>query len=479
MTVRTADSLVSSLLYLGVGRAGVVCMNLVATSCLAHALGAGNFGINSFAISYVAYFLIVVNLGYETFLTREIAYDMSRMRELVGSMITMRLFIAFIMATLLLASITVFHLSPLAKIMILIQGINLFTTASALTCVYQGLQRMRVVACREFMGGLCYVIGVVWLIRRPEDVVLAALLAAGTPILMNGTLFFHYASEFGLPHIRFPRREDFRLASRSMSYFWSVLMITITYNIHIVLLGLLRSDTDVGLFAVGWKLFNFSVVIPNLISTLFLPRIAGLTSNPAERARMAQIYMQTILICATPIAMFGGALIPQILIVLFGSAYLSAGSTVALLMVNGLVVAVNIGFGVPLVAVGRQNAFLRVVAFGAAAGVLLNLLLIPHFGPEGAGAGTLVDEIVILAMFMREKTEVSISGTLSFGLRCMVAAVPAALAVHLIGSLPIMQGDPMAAIVAGGAVGLTIYVLILHILRVDLMNFVADLRGLR
>ncbi len=264
-----------------------------------------------------------------------------------------------------------------------------------------------------------------------------------------------------------------------MAYFWSVLAITITYNIHIVLLGLLRSDTDVGLFAVGWKLFNFAVVVPNLISTLFLPRIAGLTGQPLERLRMAQIYMQTILVCATPIAMFGAALIPQILMILFGPAFLSAGNTVALLMVNGLVVSVNIGFGIPLVAVGRQSAFLRVVAFGAVAGVALNLALIPHFGPEGAGVGTLVDELVILAMFMWEKPEVSVSQTLDFGLRCLVAAAPAALVVHLIGGMPIMQGDPMAAIVVGGAVGTAIYVLILRILRVDLLHFVADLRGLQ
>jgi O-antigen/teichoic acid export membrane protein len=479
MSTRTAESLVSSLLYLGLARAAVVCMNLVTTSRLAHVLGAENFGANSFAISYVSYFLIVVNLGYETFLTREIAFDTSRLRQLVGSVITMRLLLAAGMCVLLLGSTIFLHISPVARVIVMIQGINLFTSAIALTCVYQGLHRMRVVAAREFMGSFFNVAGVMWLVHRPEDVLLAACISAGTLILTNGTLLSQYAKEFGLPRIRVPHREDWLLARRSMAYFWSVLMITVTYNIHIVLLGLMRGDADVGMFSVGWKLFNFAVVVPNLISTLFMPRIASLTSQPMERLRMAQIYMQTVIVCAMPIALFGAALIPQILMVLFGPAYLPAAGTVALLLANGLVVAVNIGFGIPLVSVGRQKAFLRVVAFGAAAGVILNLALIPHFGPAGAGFATLVDEIVILGMFIWDDPEVPVAQTLDFGLRCLVAAAPAGLVVHFVGSLTILHGSDIAAIVAGGAVGTVIYVLILRVLRIDLVHFVADLRGLQ
>ena len=49
MSTRRSDSLLSGIAYLGTARAMVLCMNLVGTSRLAHALGATNFGINSFA----------------------------------------------------------------------------------------------------------------------------------------------------------------------------------------------------------------------------------------------------------------------------------------------------------------------------------------------------------------------------------------------------------------------------------------------
>ena len=157
-------------------------------------------------------------------------------------------------------------------------------------------------------------------------------------------------------------------------------MVTLTYNMHILLLGLMRSESEVGLFSASWKLFNFAVVLPNLISALFMPRIANQSGRPHERRESTQIYMQTVLMCAVPIVVFGEALAPQIITVLFGVAYLPALPSVALLLLNALVVSLNIGFGTPLIAVGRQRLFSRVMTTGAAFGLIFNLILIPPFG---------------------------------------------------------------------------------------------------
>ena len=479
MSARKSDSLLSGIAYLGTARALVLCMNLVGTSRLAHALGATNFGINSFAVSYVAYFLIVVNLGYETFVTREIARDATRLRRLVDSMVTMRLLIGTIVAFLLIASLFLLRLSPIGRLVILIQGIGLFSSAIALTCVYQGLQQMRVVATREFLASLINMTGILWLVHTPADLVLAACVSAATVVLTNVPILVRYTRDFGLPRLHVPQADDWRTAHTSMAYFWSVLMITITYNIHIVLLGLLRNDTDVGLFSAGWKLFNFAVVVPNLISTLFLPRIANLTARPAERMKSTEIYMQTIIVCAVPVTMFGMVLIPQILMLLFGPAYLPASRTAALLLLNAMVVALTIGFGTPLVAVGRQKAFLRVVACGAAVGVLFNLILIPRFGPEGAAIGTLLDELTVLGVLVWDRPEVSVGRTSDFALRCLVAVVPAAFLVHLVTRLPMVKDFNLAVVVLAGLAGTMTYLLVLRLMRIDFRQFASGLRTLQ
>jgi O-antigen/teichoic acid export membrane protein len=454
-------------------------MNLLATSHLAKTLGAENFGTNSFAISYIAYFMIVVDLGYETFLAREIAFDPTQVRRLVNSTIPMRLMIAVVMFLLLMASLRVLHSSRLGERVLLVQGFNLFSSAIGLTSVYQGLQRMRVVAGREFMLSFVNMTGLLCLVRQPDDVVLAACITVGTAALTNGTILACYARDFGLPRLRFPGRAEVAQARQSMTYFWSVLSITLTYNMHLVLLGVMRSDAEVGLFSAGWKLFNFAIVIPNLISTLFLPHIANRATRPAECGQSTEILMETVLLCGVPVTVIGEALIPQILTILFGPAYLPASGAVSLLLLNALVVTLNIGFGMPLVAMGRPRDYLRVLAIGAAVGLISCLALIPPLGIMGAAFGTLLDEITILILFVTTRPAVSIIHTLDFGARCLLAVAPGAALAHFIPTLPLLAGSSFAGLVAGGSVGVIGYLVGLRLLRIDPIEFAVGLKHLR
>ncbi len=177
--------------------------------------------------------------------------------------------------------------------------------------------------------------------------------------------------------------------------------------------------------------------------------------------------------------MFGSLLTPQILDLLFGPAYLPASRTVVLLLLNALVVSFNIGLGTSMLAIGRQHAFLRVVAVGAGLGVILNALLIPYFGGEGAAVATLLDEAAIFGLLCRERPEVPGPPVIDFTVRCVFAIVPAASAVHLVPLLSAIQESNLAMVVIGGAAGSLVYALALRLLRVDLLHFAADLRRLQ
>jgi O-antigen/teichoic acid export membrane protein len=479
MKAAPSQSVLGNLGYLGGARVATLCMGFVTTSHLAHVLGTENFGITNFSIAYISYFMIVVGLGYDTFLTREIAHDQTQLVRLVNSMISVRLTLALGMILVLYVSLPFLDLSTIGRSVVLIQGFLLFTSAIGLTPVYQGLQRMRVVAYREFFANLLSMVGILVLVRAPEDVIAAAYISIVVPLVTNGLLLSHYVQEFRFPRIRFPGRRELQYARASLTLFWSMLMVTLNFNMHILLLGLMRTQTEVGLFSASWKLFNFAIVLPSLISALFMPRIANQTDMPHERRESAQIYMQTILMCAIPITVFGEALAPQIITVLFGAAYLPALPSVALLLLNALVVSLNIGFGTPLIAVGRQQLFLRIMTVGAVLGLVSNLILIPRFGIIGAAAGTLIDEMSILVMLVANRPEGSLPHAGDAGLRCLLAAIPAGIIAHLAPMLPLAAGSNLAGLLIGGAAGGTTYLLALSLLRIHILDFAATLRGLK
>jgi O-antigen/teichoic acid export membrane protein len=177
--------------------------------------------------------------------------------------------------------------------------------------------------------------------------------------------------------------------------------------------------------------------------------------------------------------MFGSLLAPQILGLLFGPAYLQAAPVVVVLLLNALVVALNIGLGTTMLAMGRQNRFLRVVATGAGIGVVLHAVLIPLYGAEGAAIATLADEAAILLLLFRGCPEMAVPKVIDFTMRCVLAIIPAAAAVHFVPLLPVVQKSNLWMVLTGGAMGSIIYALALRALRIDLRHFAADLRGLR
>jgi O-antigen/teichoic acid export membrane protein len=475
----TPEPILSSLLRLGGARCSVIVMNLIAISHMARALGIENFGLTSFAMSYAAYFIIIVNLGYEVALTRQIASNRQCMIPLVNSVLTMRLILAALMSLLLVCSLSLLKLTSTGRIVILIQLVTVFGSAVALTSVYTGLQRMRTVALREFTAGAFNMTGMLLLVHGPDDVILAASVSAVTILLANATILVRFAREYGIPRLHLPGRFDAEQAWMSMTYFWSILMTAVTYNSHLLLLGLMSNEFEAGLFAAGWKLFNFAVVLPNLLSTLFLPRIANLARDPAARARSSEIYMQACIVCGIPIAIIGEALVPHVLGLLFGSAYLPASRTVSLLLLNALVVTLNIGLGIPLLAVGRQKSYMWVVTCGAAAGLVLCIGLIPLLGAEGAALGTLANETLMLGLFIMLRPEFSIGLTVEFGLRCLLSVIPAATLAHFVANLYPIAGSDFAAVVIGGGVGVAMYVLVMRLLKINLLNLAADLKTLQ
>lgn len=469
------NSLLVNMLFLVSSRVATTVMNIFTVSHLAKALGVGSFGIYNFGLAYISYFLVVVNLGYETYLARETARRPATICHLAGSAIAIRLLLAGAMTSLLLISFLVLNLSTEVKLVLIILSSMLFSAAANLSGVYQGLQRMQLVARREILGAFCNLVGTILLVHNSSDLLIAAIVSSGSTMLTNGLLLWQYLNEFGSPLVRKSRRFFLPHARRSIAYFWTMLLIVISYNTPVVLLGLMRSEAEVGLFSAGWKLFSVATTVPALVSTLFLPRFAAAGNQPTGKAQTSEAYFKLMLLCSLPVSVIGSALAEKIVLVLFGPAFSEISDIIILFLVNAFVVSLNVAFSTPLMAGDRQKDVVRIGATGVLAGIGLDFLLIFFWGVKGAALACLATDILILALYINTRPEIALAPAFHFFGKCVLAAIPTYFAIMLVQNY-VSRMPPLIIILICSGVGSAIYLVALFSMRVGIGNLLTELR---
>jgi O-antigen/teichoic acid export membrane protein len=173
-------------------------------------------------------------------------------------------------------------------------------------------------------------------------------------------------------------------------------MLQIYWSMDQVLLGLLTNKAEVGQYAAAAKL---PVVLSGFIQiwmSAIYPHAAKLfTHDPDALRRQLGGFTSLSVVVALPLAAGSAILGTSIIAGLFGPAYSQAGPTFAILMVASAIVVVAINFTSLAMAVDQERTFALSVTIASVVNVLLNLLLIPLYGPVGAAIATVVAELLV------------------------------------------------------------------------------------
>lgn len=191
-----------------------------------------------------------------------------------------------------------------------------------------------------------------------------------------------------------PTPEDFpqrrMLAFNSLSIVLILLLMSL-YHVDILMLQLMSgSNEQVGYYRAALKLAEFLWFIPMALQTVFVHSMSELWSND-KTERISELAARTTryTFLLTGVMGLGLAALANIAVpIYFGSEYMPAVMPLLLLLPGTL------GFAVarPILAISQGKGDLKfpIIATGTAAGMnfVLNLLLIPRFGMQGAAVST-------------------------------------------------------------------------------------------
>ena len=361
---------------------------------LARVLGPEEFGVFNWAMAFVMYFLLFVDMGFSLIGIREIARDSSIIRKYVNHIITIRSIISVISFIVLVVIALMLNESWDVKMIIIISGINLFANALLLDWVFQGIEKMEIIAICQIVIGAVNLVGVIVFVNSKDDAAAAMLIFMLSLLINSLWLLAYYIKKYGMIKFSYNKKFWKKLFSASIPMGFSnlfVVMITITST---VMLGFLSTKSELGFFTSAYKIFMISILPVAIIQSTFFPVISRAKSIE-ERKSMLEKY--TIIVYSVgAIVCFGIMAYPgEVINILFGNQYNSAIWILQILMINSLLVHFNNTYTAPLIAWNHEKKVLIVMIIGATVNITMNLILIPMFGAVGAAWAIVFGEIAI------------------------------------------------------------------------------------
>jgi O-antigen/teichoic acid export membrane protein len=195
--------------------------------------------------------------------------------------------------------------------------------------------------------------------------------------------------------------------------FASTIQLVITYS-DTLMIGFFMSSDSVGVYGTAIRVSTTMALVLGAAASVFGPRFAALhqRGDSAELENLARRVARGCGLVALPLlAVF--LIFPKPVMSLFGPEFVS-GSTALMILAVGQFVNVASGLvGLLLAMTGHEKRLLQATAVSALLNILLNLILIPRLGIEGAAVATAASLIlinVLYAYLVRRELGMSVVG---------------------------------------------------------------------
>ncbi len=384
-----------------IAQVGRRLLSLVLAALVARYEGAAELGRYALIVTVMGIAGAVADLGLNTLLTREAAREVvpSRQRELLGTVLSLKLMLAAAGYGLLGAVALLAPLPSSTRVLLLIGGFLLLSGAAtgAMAALINARQRMEVTAEVSLAVQALTLIGAWPALAAGWGLVGVMACMAGASLL--GVLFYGaILRRWGLSPLW---RWEFPLwrASLAEAYPFALTgIIAMAYTrLDLLLLGLWQGDLAAGLYSAAYKLWEAVGILPSSLLDALFPELSRLAGNPGYAHRLRRLFYLFgwgLLAGSILIALIGTAGAAPFIAVVYGRGVDPAESAWVFRLLMWAVPAMFLYLlgGHTLYALDRQRQVARAMAVTSAFNIALNLAVIPRWSYRGAAAVMLASE---------------------------------------------------------------------------------------
>jgi len=387
---------------------------LITIPYLSYVLGPAGIGTIGYAQTVAQILLIFVDFGFDLTSTRKIAIHRDEpgiINRIYWTTMTAKAILALVGSAVLIFLALVVYKSPGDRTSLLLANLVLWGNVLTPTWLYQGLQRMSLLAIWVVVIRILLLAPLFLLVKGSGDVGLASGLQFA-PSLFSGLILTAIAFSKGEICFKVETSIESILEEAKDSYhlFLSSALTSIYMYANVLLLRLISGSVGVGYYVAADKITTPLRQLSTPPIQAFFPKICGMYAE-GDHLGVQKIIRRFILVflAAGALMFVGFELFGEWFVQhFFGSKF---HDTFPILRVM-IIVPVIIGVAATLVqlrliASGNQAVLKKIYFVGAIFHILQAPLVIYHWGALGAAYSVVATEVLMTAMIVYASKEVS------------------------------------------------------------------------
>lgn len=369
-------------------------LGLIISMIMARYLGPSNFGLLNYANSIVTFVIPVMRLGIHGVLVQEFVTSKDQEGEILGTSITL----SFISAIVCMIGVITFVSCANAGERDTIIVCALYS----LTLIFQSFEMINYWFQAKLLAKYSSIIAliaytvvslykIILLINRKSIFWFAVANTLDYLVIAAGLLIVYY--RFGDQKLRFLKRRAKKLIGIGKYYILSDLLITVFAQTDRIMLKSMMGNQATGYYSAavacaGMTQFVFAAIIDSMRPTIFESKKKSEELYKKNLARLFSVIIYLSLIQSVVMTLFA----PLIVRILYGRQFIQAISALQIVVWYTTFSYLGSARNIWILAEGKQKHLWKINLFGALTNVLLNTLLIPPFGVNGAAIASLITQ---------------------------------------------------------------------------------------
>lgn len=357
---------------------GILRLNYIASY-----LGVANFGILYFALNFCSLFQVLFDFGMSQLLTRNLARDLSKSRELVGKVLTLKILVVFIASVIVGVVGRILNFDRITNWAILLTTVVFAINGLSIVLLsaFQAHRKMTLVALSNILNDLLLSVFVILIIQHSPyliTVLLLGIIVAFTNFLI---LYFVYKRTVGSPRFSIDRIlwKEFLVESAPIAI--NSVGISLYTFIGPTVLKYTRGNVEVGIYNAGYKLISILTLIPMTFSQVVYPVFSDFFSNAKEKlSKSLSDSLRIMMIISFPIVVGTILLAPKVFNLIYTNEFVAGVIVLQIAIIGNLWAYMNWITATFLLAINKQN-FMMITSMSL--GLLISfasLYFVPRVG---------------------------------------------------------------------------------------------------